>query len=441
MMKRFCMLTGIVLACSTVATAQDDKKTDGLFRQLDKNSDGKLVADEIPEKQTRFFERLVRLGDADKNGELSQAEFNKATSETADAPPLNPNGNGPGRRPGVSAPRQFDATEFFKRLDKNSDGKLAKSELPDQFAQRLAPAFEKLGKDEITLEEFQQLRQQYEGNGSRQQGSRTGQMGNPAAMFKQLDTNGDGKLTAQEAPEQRRRMVAAILERSGKDRNGSLTQEEFEKAVEQFTRQQNGRPAGSDRPASDGNAKRSDSDRPKQTGDAMRRPGQSDRPSNSGPAFLRILDVNKDGRLSRDELSKAVTLIDRLDQNRDGSLDGRELFGPPPGNGQSSTDRPRQNSDMKTSDRPRRPQSEDAGKDKPREQTRSNSDRPERERRPTNVKLEETFGRMDRDKDGAISKEEAPDRLKQNFDRVDANKDGKVTLEELRTIFERSQKP
>lgn len=441
MMKRFCMLTGIVLAFSTAAMAQDDKKTDGLFKQLDKNSDGKLVADEIPENQSRFFERLVRIGDADKNGELTQAEFSKATSETADAPPRNPNGNGPGRRPGASAPRQFDATEFFKRLDKNGDGKVAKNELPDQFAQRLAPAFEKLGKDEITLEEFQKLRQQYDGNGSRMQGGRPGQMGIPAAMFKQLDTNGDGKLTAQEVPEQRRRMVAAILERSGKGKDGSLTQEEFQKAVEQFSRQQNGRSAGSDRPASDGNAKRSDSDRPKQSGDAMRRPGQSDRPSNGGPAFLRILDVNKDGRLSRDELAKAVTLIDRLDQNRDGALDARELFGPPPGSGQGSTDRPRQNSDTKTSDRPRRPESDDSKKEKSRQKQSSTSDQPNRERRASNVSLEQNFGRMDQNKDGAISKEEAPDRLKQNFDRVDANKDGKVTLEELRTIFERSQKP
>lgn len=439
MMKRFCMLTGIVLACSTTAMTQDGDKPESLFKQLDKNSDGKLVADEILEKQTRFFERLVRIGDADKNGELTQAEFSKATSETADAPSRNPNGNRPGRRPGVSSPGQFDPLELFKRLDKNGDGKVAKSELPDQFAQRLAPAFEKLGKDEITLEEFQKLRQQYEGNGSRMQGGRPGQMGNSATMFKQLDTNGDGKLTAQEVPEQRRRMVAAILERSGKGQDGSLTQEEFQKAVEQFTRQQNGRPAGSDRPAGDGNAKRADSDRPKQTGDAMRRPQQGDRPSNGGPAFLRILDVNKDGRLSRDELAKAVTLIDRLDQNGDGSLDGRELFGPPPG-GQGSMDRARQNANMKDSDRPRRPQSEESVRDKAKDEQRSKADQPNRDRRSTNPGLEETFGRMDRDKDGAISKEEAPDRLQQNFDRIDANKDGKITLEELRSIFERSQK-
>jgi Ca2+-binding EF-hand superfamily protein len=47
---------------------------------------------------------------------------------------------------------------------------------------------------------------------------------------------------------------------------------------------------------------------------------------------------------------------------------------------------------------------------------------------------------MDRDKDGAISKDEAPDRLKQNFDRIDSNNDGKVTLDELRKLFDRSRK-
>ena len=164
-MNHFCALTGIILVCSTTVMAQDGDKPANLFKQLDQNNDGKLVADEIPEKQARFFERLVRIGDADKNGELTQAEFSKATSETADAPSRNPNGNGPGRRPGVSAPGQIDPLEFFKRLDKNGDGKVAKSELPDQFAQRLAPAFEKLGKDEITLEEFQKLRQQQASKG------------------------------------------------------------------------------------------------------------------------------------------------------------------------------------------------------------------------------------------------------------------------------------
>jgi hypothetical protein len=106
-MKRFCMLTGIVLAWSISATAQDGDKGTGLFKQLDKNSDGKLVADEISKEQARFFERLIRIGDADKNGELTESEFIKATSQTSDAPPVA--GNGAVRRPGNPGGQPFDA--------------------------------------------------------------------------------------------------------------------------------------------------------------------------------------------------------------------------------------------------------------------------------------------------------------------------------------------
>lgn len=444
-MKRFCMLTGFVLSCSIVASAQDSNKTTDLFKQLDKNNDGKIVADEVSKDQTRFFERLVRIGDTDKNGELTQSEFAKATSETVDARPAARNPAGAGRRPGNSGGQKFDATAFFKRLDKNGDGMLAKSELPEQFAERLAPAFEKLGKNVLTLQEFQQLRQKMDRAGGGQAAGSAGQMGNPAEMFKRLDSNGDGKLTVKETPEQGRRMVAAILERSGRGRDGSLSQQEFLKAVEQFNRsQQGGRPNDKDRPdmkrdSDRPNGRQTDGNSPTQNGD-MRRPPQGDRPANGGPAFFRILDTNRDGRLSRDELSKAVTLIDRLDQNRDGSLDGRELFGPPPENSQGSMDRSRQNGNKNQSDRPRRPDSEEPPKDKSREQKRSGSDEPDRERRTTNANLEQNFGRMDRDKDGAISKDEAPDRLKQSFDRVDSNKDGKITLDELRRIFDRSRK-
>jgi len=419
-MKYFSLLAGILLAFTTSAFAQSDQaKPADLFGKLDKNGDGKLVAGEVPEAQSRFFDRLVRLGDADKNGELTKSEFEKATSETADAPPTSRT-DGAGRRPGNAQSRQAGAEALFKRFDKNGDGKVAKSELPDAFAQRFSPAFKSLGKDEITLKEFQELRQKAERNGSGQPGGRPGQgqQPKPAEMFKRLDTNGDGKLTIAEAPEQGKRMVAAILERSGKGRDGSLTLKEFEEAAANFARSQQGM-----------------------------RPGQSDRPSDGGggPAFLRILDANHDGRLSRDELAKAVTLLDRLDRNKDGTLDARELFGSP---GQGSMDRPPRNGDQKTSDRPRRPQSEesDKAKDKPRDgqrvksdQPRSKSDKPRREGRPSSSNVEATFGRIDGNKDGSISRDEAPDRLKDNFDRVDANKDGKVSLEELRKIFERGR--
>ncbi|MDX1947473.1 MAG: EF-hand domain-containing protein [Pirellulaceae bacterium] len=47
----------------------------------------------------------------------------------------------------------------------------------------------------------------------------------------------------------------------------------------------------------------------------------------------------------------------------------------------------------------------------------------------------EIFDRFDANKDGKISKDEAPDRMKENFDRLDSNSDGGVTQEELRRAF------
>ena len=47
--------------------------------------------------------------------------------------------------------------------------------------------------------------------------------------------------------------------------------------------------------------------------------------------------------------------------------------------------------------------------------------------------------RGDRDGDGALSREESPDRLKAAFDRVDANRDGKLSREELGPVLERVQ--
>lgn len=417
------MLTGIVLTCSISATAQDADSPADLFKTLDANNDGKLVADEIPAEQVRFFERLVRLGDADSNGELTRSEFTKATTDSVAGG--SPADNSRARRPGNP---QFDGREFFSRLDRNGDGKLSRNELPEQIAERLGPAFEKLGKDALTLEEFQQLRQNMERGGANQPGNRVGQFGNPTEVFKRLDADGDGRLTIGEAPEQGRRMVAAILERSGKGRDGSLTLQEFEAAVERFNRDSpNGRPQDGQRKNREDASGSNDSDRR-----SMQRT-DGNRPGYGGPAFLRILDANQDGKLTRDELANAVVLIERLDQNKDGALEPRELFGGPRA---ESMDRPRRESDRNSSNRPRRPESEQAANSssEPESSTRPQT---RQDRRPRNGNAEQIFKQVDRNSDGRISRDEAPDRMKQNFDRLDSNSDGSVSIEELRQAFDR----
>ena len=76
MMKRSRWVHGAALAAilggGTAAFAQEAvSETDALFTKLDKNNDGQLTKEEVPEVQARFFERLVRLGDKDKDGVLT----------------------------------------------------------------------------------------------------------------------------------------------------------------------------------------------------------------------------------------------------------------------------------------------------------------------------------------------------------------------------------
>ncbi len=48
------------------------------------------------------------------------------------------------------------------------------------------------------------------------------------------------------------------------------------------------------------------------------------------------------------------------------------------------------------------------------------------------MRVEERFIRLDADKDGKLSKEEAPERIKRHFDKIDANDDGLLGPDELK---------
>ena len=47
------------------------------------------------------------------------------------------------------------------------------------------------------------------------------------------------------------------------------------------------------------------------------------------------------------------------------------------------------------------------------------------------------LARADKDKDGLISKEEAPPRLQENFDRLDTDGDGKLSVDEMTSMLDR----
>ncbi len=134
-----------------------------LFKKLDANADGKIEAKEAEGDHARIFERLVRVGDKDKDGSLSKDEFLESVKQNQD-PVAGPEafqerGRGPGRG-------DFDPRRIFGMLDKNHDGKLTREEATER--PRIHEALEKLGKDEITADEFA------EEVGKRMQGFRDG---------------------------------------------------------------------------------------------------------------------------------------------------------------------------------------------------------------------------------------------------------------------------
>ena len=511
------------MCCAASVFAQEGEKPADLFAKLDANKDGQLTLEEVPEDDRPHFERLIRKGDKDENKTLSLDEFTAA--HTPDAPPQ------PGAAPGGRGEGRGNPGEFFERLDANKDGKISKSEIPEAAPEQVRAmfnrAFEKAGKEELSREEILQAFAQaaQERGGNREEGGRGAGQGGMVQMLKQMDKNGDGKVSKDEFPAEGGERLKGLLERLGG--GDSIDIKKAEAMAAQLGRGGEGRPEGGPRPEGDRKRPegagrpegaprgegRPDGDRPRPDG---RQPEGTPRgrevgergPDGRGPMppmgripLLDELDANKDGRLSKDEFSKAAEVFGALDQNQDGSLDPRELLGPPPfareggrdmgpegrgdrrpagegdrpavrGEGdrpapRGEGDRPRPDGEGRgprpEGDRPDgdRPAPRGEG-DRPRPDGEGRGPRPEGDnprpaadgergragggdRRPEGApgagrfNPEEMWKQLDKNGDGGISKEEAPERMKENFDTIDTNKDGKIDRDEGRKAMERGR--
>jgi Ca2+-binding EF-hand superfamily protein len=119
---------------------------------------------------------------------------------------------------------------------------------------------------------------------------------------------------------------------------------------------------------------------------------------------IAALDTDKDGTISAEEIEKAVASLKTLDKNNDGKLTPEEL----------------------------RPQGGPGGPGGPGGfgGGAGGGFNPEQ-------MVARIFEESDKDGDGKLSADEAPERMQANFERIDADSDGFVTKEEFQTVIAR----
>lgn len=312
------------------------------FKTLDKNGDGNLTPDELID--AALFKKL----DANGDGTISWDEAKAASPK----PPTAPGDAG--------KPQGKSAEDYFKELDKNGDGKVT----PDEMAN--AELFKKVDANNdgvVTLEEMKAYKPQPKATEPPKQTEPTLE-----ERYKQLDKNGDGKLTPDELP------YPELFKKLDADGDGSVTLDEAKAYA--------ARPTTAVKPQGDGN----------------KTPGTTPPTVDPAEQWFKQHDANGDGKLTPDELNKPE-LFKYLDKNADGAVTLDEVRagwkaierGTGSGAGNNPTATPQ-------------------------------------------ATLEQQFKAADKDGDGKLSPAELPD--KELFARLDTNKDGIVTWDEAKVLLQ-----
>ena len=158
---------------STHALAQMPVAGD-LFKKFDRNGDGRISSDELPNRQA--LEKFDKNGDGAITPDEVSIAGNAGSGMTARGKPLQGKGAG-----------QYEA--MIKAVDKDGDGRVTKAEAGD------APWFARIDRNQDGVVDAGELAKLKEA----MRGGKGGGDGQPGDQLSKADTNADGRITKAEA--------------------------------------------------------------------------------------------------------------------------------------------------------------------------------------------------------------------------------------------------
>jgi Ca2+-binding EF-hand superfamily protein len=256
-----------LLTLAVSAFSPDGLSAPDLFSRLDKDADGKVTQSEMTGSQQSMFKRALRVADGNEDGALNKDEFAKAVSDPK-----------PVELPGANVADRM-ASFDVSRLDRNGDGNVSLDEVPGPMRDRFEQLLDRIGQDSVPVDKVQayllgerpgtqpttgKSEEMMDADKDRMEKddpkielkSKSGKPGadkpstaksearksgdrkknpnspmenaSPAAMFRQLDRNSDGRLTGNEIPPRMQENIKA----ADTDNDGSISQSEMQAALQ-----------------------------------------------------------------------------------------------------------------------------------------------------------------------------------------------------------------